>query len=191
MRRILPGLITSQNATAPKHMAKVSGKTYRANVRKAVGVKASEIVHIDIVRMLRHRSGTPFEDLYAYDMRTGERLGSVVNSRTPKAVKPTEKLRASISASVSSGGEVAILHNHPDSMPPSAADIQSLIDTGARRGVIACHDGSLYVFEVVGDPAPGYNVSDATIRLMSLTRSGDDLLRGYEDVMGVHVEHLR
>lgn len=174
-------------------MKKVSGKTYRANVRRALGAKTADTAHADIVRMLRHRSGTPFEDMYAYDMATGERLGSVVNSTTPKAVNPSEELRSAIGDSVSSGGEVAILHNHPDSMPPSAADIQSLVATGARRGVIACHDGSIYVFDTVGEPAPGYNIDGRSVdRIMRLW--GDDenrLLRAFEDWLGVRVEHLR
>ena len=58
---------------------------------------------------------------------------------------------------------------------------------------VACHDGSLYVFEVVGNPVPGYSIDDATIRMLSQLRGGSepDLLRGYEESLGVRVEHLR
>lgn len=80
-----------------------------------------------------------------------------MNARTPKRVEPTAELRGGITAADSSGHEVVMVHNHPDSMLPSAADSRSLAATGARRGVIACHDGSIYVYEVMEDAAKGYN----------------------------------
>lgn len=173
-------------------MDRVSGKSYRSLVRRAVGDAASEAVHEGVKRMLRHRSGTAYEDLYVYDTRDGSLVGSVVNATEPKGVEFTAELRGATSSAVRDGAEVAIVHNHPDSMPPSASDIQSLRTSGARRGVIACHDGSLYVFWIVGDPAPGYTVDDATIRMLSQLRgSEEDLLRGYEESLGVRVEHLR
>lgn len=171
----------------------VASKTYRANVRKAVGRRAAQIVHMDIARMLRHRSGTAYEDLYAYDLVDGTRLGSVVNASAPKEVLLTDALRVAIAERVAKGGSVALVHNHPDSLPPSAADIKSLISTQAKRGVIACHDGSLYVFEITGSSAPGYTADDKTLRMIGCLRGSDedDLLRGYEESLGVHVEHLR
>jgi proteasome lid subunit RPN8/RPN11 len=95
---------------------------------------------------------------------------------------------------VRGGDDVAIVHSHPDSSPPSSADINSLVSTGARRGVIACHDGSVYVFEVVREPAPGYTASDETIETMiglRLNNGEADVLRAYRDNLGVYVEHLR
>ena len=86
-----------------------------------------------------------------------------------------------------------MLHNHPDSMSPSAADINSLITTGARRGVIACHDGSIYVYEVVSEPAPGYTISDSSIARMLGFRASDSeesVLKAFEECLGVRVEHL-
>ena len=173
-------------------MARIGGKGYRANVRRLFG-GLHETAHADISRMLRHRSGTAYEDLYAYDLTAGERIGSVVNAGSPKRVEPTDELRRGIADAVSSGHEVVMLHNHPDSMPPSAADINSLITTGARRGVIACHDGSIYVYEVIEDAARGYDVSEeGYARVLNLW--GDDegrLLRALRDELGVNVEHLR
>ena len=127
---------------------RVGGKSYRALVRHAVGERAADAVLEGIRRMLRHRSGTPYEDLYVHDMRDGSLVGSVVNAQAPKRVEFTEGLARATSAAVDDGAKIVIVHNHPDSFPPSAADIRSLIANRARRGIIACHDGSLYVFEV-------------------------------------------
>lgn len=173
-------------------MSLIGGKAYRSNVRALFG-DLHETAYADIARMLGHRSGTPYEDLYAYDMDEGTRLGSVVTSTEPKRVEPTADLSSKMAAAVRDGHEVIMVHNHPDSSCPSASDIRSLIATGARRGVIACHDGSLYSYEVVGDPAPGYTVDDDTIRMLAQLRGGDeaDLLKGFEESLGVHVEHLR
>ena len=82
--------------------------------------------------------------------------------------------------------------NHPDSLPPSASDIRSLISNRARRGIIACHDGSLYVFEIVGNPVPGYTIDNDRIDRISKLWGNDEvrLLRAFENELGVHVEHI-
>lgn len=172
---------------------RVGDKSYRALVRHAVGERAADAVLESIRRMLRHRSGTPYEDLYVHDMRDGSLVGSVVNARAPKRVEFTERLAKATSATVDDGAKIAIVHNHPDSFPPSAADIRSLIANRARRGIIACHDGSLYVFEVIDAKRAGYTVSDEKVsRITRLWGDDEDrLLRAYGDEMGVHVEHLR
>ncbi len=172
---------------------RVAGKSYRSLIRKAVGEAASEAVHEGVKRMLRHRSGTAYEDLYVYDMRDGSMVGSIVNAQVPKGVEFTAELRASTSSAVSAGAEIAIVHNHPDSLPPSAADIRSLMANHARRGVVACHDGSIYVFWVLDAERAGYTVSDEKVDRMTRLWGDDEsrLLRAFEDELGVHVEHLR
>lgn len=174
-------------------LERVRGKSCRVLVRGAVGEAAAEAIHEGIVRMLRHRSGTPYEDLYVYDMRDGSLIGSVVNARAPKRVELTEGLATSISSAVEGGAAIAIVHNHPDSMPPSAADIKSLVAHRARRGVIACHDGSLYVFWVVDEERAGYTVRNERVDRISRLWGDDEsrLFRAFEDELGVHVEHLR
>ena len=171
----------------------VRGKSYRARVRRAVGPRAAKAVHRGIVRMLGHRSGTSYEDLYVYDLRDGSLIGSTVTARVPKRVEFTDGLRVATSFAVKGGTEVVIVYNHPDSMPPSAPDILSLEATGAKRGVIACHDGSLYVFEIVGEPAPGYTIdNDRVDRIQELWGADEArLLRAFRDEPGVHIEHIR
>lgn len=115
-------------------------------------------------------------------------------SLSPRSTDPTKSMVEKIVKAARGDDDVAIVHNHPDSSPPPSADINSLVSTGARRGVIACHDGSVYVFEAVREPAPGYTFNDETISPMRSLRSPggeSDILRAYEDNLGVHVEHLR
>ena len=171
---------------------KVIDKDYRANVRRAVGEASADAVHEGIVRMLHHRSETAHEDLYIYDMRDGSLVGSVVNARTPKRVEFTQELRVATSSAVDRGAQVVIVHNHPDSLPPSASDIRSLVSNRAQRGVIACHDGTLYVFEIIGDPVPGYTIDDDRVDRISRLWGQDEvrLFRAFEDELGVRVEHF-
>ena len=105
---------------------------------------------------------------------------------------------------VAAGHAVATLHNHPGSSIPSAADVLSIKRTGAKFGAIACHDGSLYVYEVVGEPAPGYkiwydkdhdSIVDAfDLRMAGTKKSASDerrALDGIEMVFGVRIVHLQ
>ena len=135
----------------------ISSKTYRARVARAAGERPPKDLYADAARMLRHRSGTAFEDLYAYDLETGERVGSVVDSAAPKRVEPTEKMMSAIAASIERGHEVAMLHNHPDSSMPSVSDLAALQATGARYGIIVCHDGTVYRYSLADDRYADYN----------------------------------
>lgn len=174
-------------------MEKIRSKTYRSHVRQMFG-ELSDTVQQDIERMLSHRSGTPYEDLYVYDLTDGARIGSVVTHQKPFEVNPTEEIAKKIRGVVEEGHAVSILHNHPGSSIPSAPDIQSLISTGAKFGVIAAHDSTIYRFEVVGDPAPEYTIDVDTVQRLLQLRQDDSekkLLEAFERLLGVRIEHLR
>ena len=175
----------------------VGSRGYASMVRgQFPGVEETALA--DARRMLSHRAGTAFEDLYAYDLTDGKRLGSVTTSRERQQVEFSPKLAGSVSEAVSAGHEVVTLHNHPGSSIPSAADVLSLVRSGAARGVVACHDGSLYVYEVVGEPAPGHRIwydgAHDSIRDAYRLRIPDGeerALRGIESVLGVRIVHLQ
>ena len=174
-------------------MGKVGGKSYRKNVEKVFGKDMAPLVHDDMRRMLGHRSGTLYEDIYAYDLDSGKRIGSTTNQRITYGANMTGELKGGMKRARAAGHRIAIAHNHPGSSAPSAADIISLRDNGASFGVIACHDGSILRFEQVGEPIGGYNAitTDRIDRMMR--QYGNDfegLLKAYENVLGVRVERL-
>ncbi len=175
----------------------VESRGYASMVRGQFGPCGDMAVE-DVRRMLRHRSGTAFEDLYAYDLTDGKRLGSFTGAKTRQSVEPTPKLAGRISSAASAGHDVAMLHNHPGSSIPSAADVLSIKRTGARFGVIACHDGSLYVYEIVGEPAPGYRIwydeTHDSIRDLydaRAKRGEDAAFAAIEQLLGVRYVHLQ
>lgn len=175
----------------------VESKGYASMVRRQFGACGAIAVE-DARRMLGHRAGTAYEDLYAYNLTTGERLGSVTNSRKRQEVEPSKKMIRRISDAVSAGHEVAMMHNHPGSSIPSAADVLSIKRTGAKFGAIACHDGSLYVYEIIGDPAPGYRIwydeTHDSIRDLydARSRRGEEAaFAAIEQLLGVRYVHLQ
>lgn len=174
-------------------MGKVGGKPYRKNVERVFGKDMAPLVHEDVRRMLGHRSGTLYEDIYAYDLDSGVRIGSETGQTATFSASIGEKLSNSIEEARGAGHHVAIMHNRPNSGAPSAADINSLRKNGASFGVIACHDGSILRFEQVGEPIGGYTAitTDRIDRMMR--QYGNDfegLLKAYENVLGVRVERL-
>lgn len=169
-------------------------ESYRKNVEKVFGKDMAPLVHDDMRRMLGHRSGTLYEDIYAYDLDTHTRIGSETSRHSTFSASIGKKLSNSIEEARGAGHHVVIVHNHPNSGAPSAADINGLRKNGASFGVIACHDGSILRFEQVGEPIGGYNAltADRVSRLMK-AYSGDEsgLFSSYESVLGVRVERLR
>ena len=168
----------------------VGSKAYARRLRSVLG-KCGDVAVDDARRMLAHRRGTTGEDLYAYDLTTGRRLDSVVSSKEEFGVKPSARMSKRIAAAISKGHEVATMHNHPGSSIPSAADILSLKATGCKFGVIAAHDGSIYVYEIVGEPAPRYNLDQDTLSFVYSRRSDDEAkaFEAIEQLLGVRIVH--
>ena len=170
---------------------RVQSKGYASMVRGQFGA-CGDIALADARRMLAHRAGTACEDLYAYDLTEGRRLGSVTSSKARQSVEPSERMRERVAAAVRAGHDVATLHNHPGSSMPSAADLRALKASGARMGAIAAHDGTLYTYELVGEPAPGYNLDQETLRTVYDNRAQDEAkaLEAMEQLLGVRIVHL-
>lgn len=172
-------------------MGKVNGKSYRRNVERVFGEDMAPLVHDDMRRMLRHRSGTLYEDIYAYDLDSGKRIGSTTNQRVTYGANMTAELKEGMRNARDAGHRIAIAHNHPGSSAPSAADIMSLRDNGASFGVIACHDGSIIKFSITGKPMGGYDVNEENVQYLIDNYDTDDkLFDAYKTRLGVSVERL-
>lgn len=168
-------------------------KSYRRKVIEVTDDRVGEVLTKDMRRAVKHRSGTRGEDLYAYDLTTGARLTSVTNSRAISSVKPSDKMKARMASAVANGHEVIVMHNHPGSTIPTVSDIDGIRKSGAAYGIIACHDGSIYRFSVVGEPQVGYNLNQrdwANAYARRLNRGEEYALDELEKMFGVRVEHF-
>lgn len=171
----------------------IDSKSYRRKVIAMSDEGFGDMLVEDMRRALHHRSGTRGEDLYAYDATLSKRISSVTNSRLNSAVYPSKKMSDGIKKAVSEGHSVVIMHNHPGSSIPSVSDILSVKRSGAAYGVIACHDGSIYRFSIVGEPVAGYNLSQSTWQrtyARRLDRGEPFALKELEGLFGVRVEHI-
>jgi hypothetical protein len=101
-------------------------------------------------KMLFHRSGTDFEDMYWFDGDTGKEFASITDMQKPSKVDYTPEF---VSRHKDIHNKVTI-HNHPRSMPPSMGDFQSAYDNGYALGIIAAHDGTVYTYRNIIDPQP-------------------------------------
>lgn len=172
-------------------MSKVASKGYRAKVADAVGGDAADGVHASIKRILTHRGGTNGEDLYAIDLATGRTVTSCVNSSVGSAVVPPAKFGKKVAAAIEDGRRAALLHNHPKSGIPSAADLRAVGDKGCSLGIIAAHDGSIYTFKKVSEPNSIYNVTqDDLDEICGLYHGGKRLLRAIRERIGFEIEHI-
>lgn len=170
---------------------KFDGKSYRKNVEKVFGKDMAPLVHDDMRRMLGHRSGTPCEDIYAYDLDSGKRIGSTTNQGITHGANMTGELKDGMKRARTAGHRIAIAHNHPGSSATSAADIISLRDNDASFGVIVCHDGSLIKFCITGKPAGGYDANEENVQqLIDHYDIDEKLFDAYKTRLGVSVERL-
>lgn len=172
-------------------MGKIASRDYRAKVSKAVGKDAADGVHASIRRILSHRGGTNGEDLYAIDLSTGKTITSCVNSTVGSTVIPPAKFGKKVEAAIGDGRRVVLLHNHPASGIPSAADLLAVGGKGCEMGIIAAHDGSIYTFEKVSEPDASYNVDEVKyLRIQRLYGGNEDrLFRAIEERFGFKIEH--
>ena len=170
------------------------GRTYRKRAREAFDGLLTDEQLGALQRMLKHRSGTVYEDIYAFNMTTGKVIGSNTNHKVPNESPITDKMRLDMTRAIDASEEVVIVHNHPGSSLPSYTDINCLIKTKSTYGVIACHDGSFYVFRVVGKPDAGYTLDKymwnvfVDLRLREHEKE-ERLFKDIEKAFGIRIEH--
>lgn len=135
--------------------------------------------------MLNHRSGTRFEDLAFINVVNGQYAVNKdydVESKA-KMNKPMKQLLEE-----SESGTVIAIHNHPGSSVPSIPDIRVCIQRGYKKGIIACHDGKVYIYSV---DSKKYNEPIAMSALDRLEKKGytEEVVKRLKDA-GISLEVL-
>lgn len=102
-------------------------------------ISVNRILYAKVKEMLNHRNGTKYEDMYWIDGTTGKVVASALDEQQESAVRYTDAIKKAIS-----GKENLIaFHTHPNSMPPSAADFNSMLTHGYAMAFVLCHDGTI------------------------------------------------
>ncbi len=93
--------------------------------------------------ILKNRSGTVYEELFAIDVKTGRKL-TYIKGKQEKSIQMTDKLKKLLTNSKENS--IIIVHNHPNSSSFSSVDIGTMFDfPSISHTVAAGHDGTVFV----------------------------------------------
>jgi proteasome lid subunit RPN8/RPN11 len=131
--------------------------------------------------MLNHRNGTKFEDLTFIDTVTGKHL-TRDDYDVENEVIPSRRMRSMVTNN--DPYTVIAVHNHPGSSVPSIADIESAYRHKYKYGVVACHNGTVMKYEVLGE----YN--EVIVGIL-LDKANKNLYNGSEEELTKTLEMLK
>lgn len=119
---------------APSYEAKFRGMGGSESVGRILTEKSRQII--------KNRSGTHFEELFALDYDTG-RILSYIKGKEKNSIQMTRQLKKVLTQSKEKS--IIILHNHPDSSTLSTTDISTMMDYASIQSTIAIgHNGDVY-----------------------------------------------
>ena len=104
--------------------------------------KLNKLLYKIAKKMLLHRSGTEYEDIYWIDLINGKIVCKITDSKYKKKILYTTTIKKMIKKSEN----LLTIHTHPDSFPPSIDDINSNYDHNYEIGIVICHDGRVYMY---------------------------------------------
>lgn len=130
--------------------ATVTSNAYKKTVYYAIDEipKVKRSVRDSIEKIYKHRDGSDMEDLYFIDSSNG-----IVRMNTRGTdlgtCRPTKAMNKMIASAQE--GTIIGIHNHPRNSAPSIPDIMVAAERKYKYGIVACHDGTLYRYKVIGD----------------------------------------
>ena len=108
--------------------------------------KASQSLQKCVDKMLLHRSGTLYEDMYIINFKTGYVLGKQINSKYPQGVVYNDSLKNAFKKSKDENIPIITVHNHPEGYPPSIDDFNSALKNNTVCGFAIGHNGQVYKY---------------------------------------------
>lgn len=93
-------------------------------------------------KMLEHRSGTKFEDMYWIDAAHRRVIAKETESCSEEQIVYSNSIRSKISKYEN----LITLHSHPNSYPPSINDLNSNFINHYGLGIVACYDGKVFKY---------------------------------------------
>ena len=104
--------------------------------------KLSRVLYKIAKKMLVHRSGTKYEDMYWIDLDTLKIVAKEIDGITEHAIIYSNETKKTIKKYPN----LITIHTHPDSFPPSINDLNSNFDHGYVLGIIICHNGKIFIY---------------------------------------------
>ena len=95
-------------------------------------------------QMLKHRTGTFYEDLYFIDANTGKIVGFNTSDSKKLGVTVNKRIKEALD---NQRYTLIGVHNHPYSSLPSLNDLNAIAQrSNQSMGVIVCHDGTIFTY---------------------------------------------
>lgn len=101
-------------------------------------------------KMLKHRNGSMYEDMYFIDKNTGKIIASSTKMNIASEVGYNKEIKKALSDYDMS--QVIAIHNHPSGMPPSAGDFNAALKNGYHEAYTIGHDGSIIRYRAGKEP---------------------------------------
>lgn len=133
-------------------------------------------------KMLRHRSGTWYEDLAFVDTKSNTTMvRDDFNSK--KKVSPSRKMNKMLKDA--DDYTIIGIHNHPGSNVPSYEDFAAASARKYKYGIVACHNGTIYKYTITG--RLNRPMAEAALDLLSKSGYSSDTSKLFKDA-GVELE---
>lgn len=137
-------------------------------------------------KILEHRNGTLFEDLYFFDSNNNEYKSQTNYKGDTQKVEPTSKMWKMLE----NNPYIIAVHNHPKSSLPSLDDFHACQDRNYKYGLVVCHNGTIYQYKIIGkilDPniMGAYSIYEKE-EYESLRNA-----QSHEEIRFAHIEHLQ
>lgn len=151
--------------------------------RKFKNITETEAVNEALLRCARnaiaHRDGTLFEDMYLINGETGEIMAEQLSSECEHGIFYNESIRAAILKAQVENIPLIAFHSHPEGFPPSVDDFNKAYINGYSVGIIAGHNGQIYIYS--NDIGVFDNVEGVQANIGSAYRRGYDVDRAYRE----------
>ena len=93
-------------------------------------------------KMLEHRTGTKYEDMYWIDPKSVTVIAEETEKQSEGKIEYTEN----VISKIKKYDNLITLHSHPNSFPPSINDLNSNYYNHYDIGIVVCHDGKMFVY---------------------------------------------
>ena len=98
-------------------------------------------------KMLVHRTGTEYEDMYWIDMDTLTVVAKELNAEKVKEIVYSDKTRKIVDEYRNDPEKrLLTIHTHPSSFPPSIPDFNANFENRYNIGLVICHDGKIFIY---------------------------------------------
>ena len=131
----------------------INGGDYRRKFDAiSESARLNRLLYFLAKRMLQHRSGTFYEDMYWIDLDTLKVVAKETSAKSQCEIVYSKKTKETISKY----DNLLTIHSHPSGLPPSEGDLLSNYTNGYSVGIIVGHNGSIYKYRLSESIPNGY-----------------------------------